>query len=210
MGFTFNFTPDKLAACINNPQIGDWYPTIAATLPEYQITTVERVAMWLAQMGHESGDFRALSENLNYGANGLMGTWPKYFPAAGTANRYARQPELIANRAYANRMGNGPESSGDGWKYRGRGILQITGKSNYLQCSQTLYGDANILLESPDLLSEVDGAVRSACWFWNNHNLNAYSDARDVVTVTKKINGGTNGLDDRTRRWNHNLQVLAS
>jgi len=210
MSFTFEFTPEKLAACIRNPSVGDWYETIVNVLPEYEINNAERVAMWLAQMGHESGDFKSLSENLNYGAKGLMGTWPRYFSTEAVANQYARKPEMIANRAYASRMGNGPEESGEGWKFRGRGIIQITGKSNYTQCSQTLYGDANILLEQPEILCEIDGAVRSACWFWNSRNLNSLSDAHDVLGVTKKINGGTHGLDDRTKRWNNNLQTLAN
>lgn len=207
MSFDFDFTLDKLSQCIANPRIEMWYQTIIDVLPEYGITTVNRVAGWLSQTGHESGDFRTLQENLNYSGTALMGQWPRYFPTSAIANQYHRQPEKIANRAYANRMGNGPESSGDGWKFRGRGILQVTGKDNYRRCSQALYGD-DLLLTQPELLVEVDGAVRSACWYWNSRNINDDADRQDVTMMTKKINGGTTHIDDRRRRFNLCLQIL--
>lgn len=209
MAFEFDFTLDKLAGCINNPAIENWYDTIIQTLPEYNITSINRVAAWLAQMGHESADFRTLVENLNYSAQALRRTWPRHFPTDAIAQQYHRQPERIANRAYANRMGNGPESSGDGWKYRGRGIIQITGKSNYTNCSMALYGDAQILLDEPQILCEVDGAVRSACWFWNSRDINDPADSQDIVEVTRRINGGTHGLDDRQKRYHRALAVLS-
>jgi putative chitinase len=208
MSFDFDFTPEKLANCINNSHINEWYEHIVAVLPDYEINTVNRVACWLAQMGHESGDFKFTSENLNYSAKGLRGVFGKYFPTDELAQQYQRQPEKIANRVYANRMGNGAESSGDGWKFRGRGIIQITGKSNYTTCSETLYGDPNILLDNPDILCEMDGAVRSACWFWNSRYLNDWADSLDNLTVTKKINGGTHGLADRDQRLQKNLTIL--
>lgn len=209
MSFQFTFTPTKLQACVpSNPRITDWYDVICKTLPEYNITTWQRVAQWIAQVGHESGNFRTLVENLNYGAVGLKNTWPRSFPTLQIAQSYERQPERIANRTYANRMGNGSEQSGDGWKFRGRGLIQITGKSNYIQASKTLYGDENILLNDPDILKEPDGAIRSACWFWNSRNLSVPADKEDTQTVTRLINGGLNGLDDRVARYNTARSVL--
>jgi putative chitinase len=208
MSFDFDFTVDKLAQCINNSKINEWYDHIVQVLPDYEINTVNRIACWLAQMGHESGNFKFVVENLNYSANGLRSVFGKYFPTDALAQQYQRQPEKIANKVYANRMGNGDEASGDGWKFRGRGIIQITGKNNYVNCSQTLYGDANILLDNPDILCEIDGAVRSACWFWNSRQLNDWADNLDNLTITKKINGGTHGLADRDQRLQKNLKVL--
>lgn len=208
MGFQFDFTPEKLAKCIRNPSIGRWYVPLCEILPEYGIVTKNRVAGWLSQCGHESGDFQALVENLNYGAPGLLSTFPKYFPTKQLAESYQRNPEKIANRVYGGRMGNGPEPTGEGWEFRGRGILQITGKENYRNCSKALYGDENILMETPKLLAEMDGAIRSACWYWNSRNINADADRGDVLAMTKKVNGGTKGLDDRQRRWTVCLQAL--
>lgn len=207
MTFSFDFTPDKLAACIPNPKIGDWYDVLVKNLPDYQITTPNRVAQWLAQIAHESGDFRLLTENLNYGAKGLRATFPKYFPTDQLANSYARQPERIANRVYGGRMGNGPEASGEGWRFRGRGLIQITGKSNYTACSQALYGDL-VLLDYPEILTEPDGAVRSACWYWTYRKINDPADTADTVECTRRINGGTNGLDDRLARYNRYRRIL--
>jgi putative chitinase len=175
-------------------------------LPTYSVNTPKRIAAFLSQCAHESMDFTHLHENLNYGAKGLLATFPKYFDA-NLANQYARIPEKIANRVYANRMGNGDEASGDGYKFRGRGILQITGKANYHVCSHALYDD-DTLIDHPELLEEVDGAIRSALWYWNTHLLNVPADAGDVLTLTKKINGGTIGLDDRTTRYNNALAIL--
>jgi len=207
MGFDFDFTPEKLAACINNPNIDQWYGPLVDILPQYAINTRLRVAGWLSQCGHESGDFKFLQENLNYGAKGLLTVFPRYFPTQALAESYQRKPEMIANRVYGGRMGNGAEPTGDGWKYRGRGLIQITGKDNYTRCSRTLYGN-DILLENPDLLLDIDGAIRSACWYWNSRNINVDADNRDVLTMTRKINGGTHGLDDRQRRYNNCMAVL--
>lgn len=154
----------------------------------------------MAQMAHESADFTRLKENLNYGAAGLIATWPSRFDA-GLAAAYARQPEKIANKVYANRMGNGSEESGDGWKYRGRGIIQITGKSNYAACSKALYGDYR-LLDIPEVLeTDHDVIVRSACWFWNEKDLSKLADDNNINEITKRINGGYHGIEDRTARY---------
>ena len=164
------------------------------------INTKERVCMFLAQCGHESGGFTVYNENLNYSAKGLRGVFGKYFPTDALANQYARQPEKIANKVYANRMGNGPESSGDGWKYFGRGIIQLTGKSNYKEFSEYSGIDA---VNNPDLLStDISVAIKSAVWFWNKNNLNKYCDNNDFIGLTKRINGGTNGLADRQDKFN--------
>lgn len=207
MSFDFDFTPSKLSKCIKNPKIGDWYDALCDILPEYGITSKLRVAGWLSQTGHESGDFKFVQENLNYGARGLLATFPKYFPTQSLAESHERKPEKIANKVYGGRMGNGTEASGDGWKFRGRGLIQVTGRENYSKCSEALYGNL-ILLETPELLQEIDGAVRSACWYWNSRNLNAAADKGDVVGMTKKINGGINGLDDRQARYRTCMQVL--
>lgn len=209
MSFTFDFTEQKLAQAIKNNDISKWYAAVCEYLPQYQINTVQRVSAWLAQCGHESGDFKLLQENLNYSAKGLRTVFGKYFLTEDMALQSQRQPEKIANIVYANRMGNGAVTSGDGWKFRGRGLIQVTGKDNYTACSKALYGDL-ILLEDPDLLCDIDGAVRSACWFWNFRKLNADADREDHVTVTRKINGGNHGLDDRILRYNNVFRVLNS
>lgn len=166
-------------------------------LPLYQINTPIRIAHFLAQIIHESGHLHFKAENLNYSATALRSVFRKYFQNDEIANEYARKPAMIANRVYANRMGNGSESSGDGWKYRGRGLIQLTGCDNYKACGTALGLD---LLKNPDLLCEnPEVIVNSACWFWKSRNLNEWSDADDVLTITKKINGGTNGLEDRKK-----------
>lgn len=207
MPFDFDFTEDAIANCIDNDNSASWYSILVTTLPTFSITSKLRFAAWIAQMGHESQDFKTLKENLNYRSAGLRITFGKYFTNDAVASAYEHQPEKIANRVYANRMGNGDEASGDGWKYRGRGLIQITGKNNYSACSMALYNDDR-LLTNPDLLIQMDGAVRSACWFWNRGGLNAYADKSDLRTITIRINGATNGLEDRTDRYEHALSVL--
>jgi len=207
MGFDFNFTVDQLAVCIPNPNISFWYQPICDILPTYQITSILRVAAWLAQMGHESGDLAEIDENLNYSAKGLRNTFPKYFPTDELALAYARQPIKIASRVYGGRMGNGAEPTQEGWKYHGRGLIQITGKENYTMCSNALYGDTR-LIDTPELLTEQDGAIRSACWYWNSRELNTCADNKDILTITKRINGGTNGLTQRMDRYQRALQIL--
>ena len=191
----------------NNPYLEHWTDALNKILPDYDITTPQRIAAFLAQTAHESGGYTALHENLNYKAESLMRVWPRYFPDIATANRYAHNPEMIANRAYAGRMGNGDEASGDGWRYCGRGLLQVTGHDNY----QAFADSVGIPVEqAPDFLQTFEGAVQSACWFWETNNLNQYADAGDILTMTKRINGGTLGLDDRTARYQHALQVLGA
>jgi len=187
----------------------EWYEELLGVLPQYEIDTPNRVAAFIAQCGHESMGFTALQENLNYSADGLRKIFGKYFPTAEIAKQYARKPEMIANRAYANRIGNGDEDSGDGYKYRGRGIIQITGRNNYSKCSIALFDDETNLLENPDLLIEPHYAMHSACWFWNATRLNALADSGDMKTMTKRINGGYLGLEDRIAHYNHALEVLA-
>ena len=203
MSFTFDFTEEMLALCIpKNKDPGIWYDALEEQLPKFTIVTPARVAGFISQCGHESLDFTILTENLNYSASALNKVFPKYFERAGRdAKEYHRQPEKIANVVYANRMSNGDEASGDGWRYRGRGIVQLTGKANYTQCSMDLFGDDS-LVQNPDLVSEPDYAVLAACWFWHKNRLNDICDAGDVVKLSKRINGGTHGLADRINRWN--------
>jgi putative chitinase len=169
------------------------------------ITTPQRQAMFLSQLAHESGNFRFVVENLNYSADALRRVFGKYFPTDALANQYARQPERIANRVYASRMGNGDEASGDGWKYRGRGLIQLTGKDNY--ASFSLQADNNALVE-PDLVAEPKLAVESAGWYWATNRLNQLADTGDVKAVTRRINGGYNGLEDREAKYNKLMDVL--
>lgn len=168
-----------------------------AAMDEFEINTSQRRAMFLAQCCHESGHFRAVSENLNYKADSLTRVFPKYFRDVDP-NDYAKQPEKIANRVYGGRMGNGDEESGDGYRFRGRGLIQLTGKSNYIACSEDLEVD---LIENPDYLITPEGAARSAAWFWSANDLNKYADADDIVGCTKRVNGGTIGLEERTELY---------
>lgn len=162
-------------------------------ITSYGINTQLRLAHFMAQIEHESG-LKPISENLNYSASGLAKTFGKYFPTVSLSNMYANKPEAIANRVYANRMSNGNEKSGDGWKYRGRGFLQITGKSNYILLSKDTRID---YLNNPQWLLRESDALISALWFWNKHKLNDLADKNDILAITKKINGGLNGLDHR-------------
>lgn len=176
-------------------------------LPRYDITTVDEVAAFLAQCGHESLDFTHVEENLNYSADALERVWPSRFPNAETAALYARNPQKIANKVYASRMGNGDEASGDGWKYHGRGAIQLTGHNNYAAFAN----HAGMSIDDvPAYLVTVTGAVESACWFWSTNGLNAYADRDDIVGLTKRINGGVVGLDDRTSRFDRCLAALRS
>ncbi|MBR2239965.1 MAG: glycoside hydrolase family 19 protein [Bacilli bacterium] len=192
-------TIDQLYNINNNLNKADceyYINALNRVLPLYGINTPLRLAHFLAQVLHESGHLKYKSENLNYSAQALLKVFPKYFKTTADANAYARQPVKIANRVYANRMGNGNEASGEGWKYRGRGLLQITGRSNYEQCGKYINSD---LMHYPDsILGDPDLNVKVACWYWTTRNLNQFADNDDIVTITKKINGGLNGLQDRT------------
>ena len=209
MSFEFNFTQAKLQECLpRNPHIDGWYPLLADVLPKFEINTIQRVAAFLAQCAHESAEFTTLHENLNYKAETLHKVWPKYFPDEATCNQYAHNQEMIANRAYANRMGNGPEESGDGFRYCGRGLIQLTGKSNYQQCSRDLYQDDR-LLEHSTWFETPEGALWGACWFWHKNNLNPLADQEDLDTMTRRINGGTLGIEDRQSRYTAYCDILA-
>lgn len=167
---------------------------ITTVLPKFGIDTPLRKAHFLAQVAHESGGLKYSAENLNYSAQGLRSVFGKYFKTNEIAAAYARQPEKIANKVYADRMGNGNEASGDGWKYRGRGLIQLTGKENYKQFAQDYGVDC---VNNPDLLLQPEWALASAGWFWQKRNLSAFADKDDIVMITKRINGGINGLNDR-------------
>lgn len=210
MSFEFDFTADKLAQLIKkNKEPQYWYNAMCEYLPKFEIVTPARVAGFIAQCQHESLDFTILTENLNYGAKGLRGLFGKYFPTDELAKQYERKPEMIANRIYASRMANGPETSGDGWKFRGRGILQITGRANYTQCSRDLFQD-DTLVNDPDLVRTPEYAIITACWFWHKNQLNHICDTGDIVLLSKKINGGTIGLEDRIHHWNQALDLFES
>lgn len=188
------------------PAMADkWLIPLQFTCDKFDINTPERIAGFLAQIGHESGGFRFTSENLNYRAEALSRLWPSRFPP-GIVESYAMQPEKIANRAYCDRMGNGDEASGDGWKYRGRGLIQLTGKDNYASFSLNADNEA---LVKPDLVAEPELAALSAGWFWKKNGLNALADNKDIVGMTRRINGGTNGLDDRQMRYSRLISVLS-
>ena len=184
-----------------------WIEAFDQLLPDYEINTPKRVAAFIAQCAHESGNFRFLKENLNYKAESLMKTFPKYFSDRDTANAYAKQPIKIANRVYANRMGNGDEASGDGYRYCGRGLIQLTGKTNYDWFAASLEISST---EASEYLETFEGAAQSACWFWESNNLNVEADAGDIKKMTKKINGGYIGLDDRIKHYEHALHVLGA
>lgn len=173
-------------------------------LPKYEINTKDRICAFLAQCGHESAGFKILSENLNYSKDGLLKTFSKYFNES-TATAYARQPEKIASKVYANRMGNGDEASKDGFTYRGRGAIQLTGKNNY-QAFATAIGKS--LPETVAYCGTLAGALESACWYWKTNGLNAFADKKDVIGMTKKINGGLIGIVDRQELYNKAQQVI--
>lgn len=170
-----------------------WAKILTDTMRRYHIDTPQRQAFFLAQVSHESSRLSVISENLNYSANGLLSVFGKYFTPE-LAEEYARKPYRIASRVNANRMGNGPESSGDGWRYRGKGLIQITGKTNHVLCGMALDVD---LLHFPDILFEPEYSALSAGWFWSNRGLNVIADSGDFELLTRRINGGLNGIEDR-------------
>jgi putative chitinase len=201
------FTVEILRDCLPEASIQNvelFADPIERTCQEFDIVTPWRTAAFIAQVGHESCNLKFVKENLNYSAQGLLKVFPKYFDAE-TANRYNRNAEAIANRVYANRMGNGNEASGDGWRYRGRGLIQLTGKHNYTKCGEGLNVD---LISDPTYLESPEGAARSAGWFWNSRGLNTFADVGDIKNMTKRINGGFIGLEDRIKHYEHALHVL--
>jgi putative chitinase len=171
-----------------------WLGPLEETFAKYDISTPQRQAAFIGQCQHESANFNTLEENLHYKAESLMKVWPSRFTNDLIAGAYANNPEKIANKVYAGRMGNGDEESGDGWKYHGRGLIQLTGRDNYANCGSSLNLD---LLGNPNLLIEPKYATLSAGYFWNKKGLNALADSKDYDTMTKRINGGLIGIDDR-------------
>ena len=199
-------TQEQLRSCIgDNPYLEQWCNALNKILPEYGIDTPQRVAAFIAQCAHESNGFRSLKENLNYRAESLMRVFKKYFPTPELAQQYAHKQEAIANRVYANRMGNGPEESGDGFRYCGRGLIQLTGHDNYQAFADSIESSIDSI---PEYLGTFEGAVQSACWFWETNNLNAFADKNDILGMTKRINGGTICLEDRQKHYQHALHVF--
>ena len=196
---------EQLKQMIKNPHIDHWHEAIDQLLPEYDINTPARVAAFVAQCAHESGNFVFVKENLNYRAASLRKTFGKYFTDDATAAAYANKPEKIANRVYANRMGNGDEASGDGYRFCGRGLIQLTGRDNYTFFAGSLEIPVE---EASEYLSTFEGATQSACWFWETNNLNRFADVGDIKGLTKAINGGYIGLEDRIRHYEHALHVM--
>ena len=187
------------------PYAEHWHEALEQLLPDYEINTPQRIAAFIAQCAHESGGFRFVKENLNYKAASLRKIFGKYFPDDAIAAAYANRPEMIANRVYGGRMGNGPEASGEGYKYCGRGLLQLTGKENYSWFAASLEIGPE---EAAEYLETFEGAAQSACWFWETNNLNVEADAGDIKKMTKKINGGYIGLEDRIKHYEHALHIM--
>jgi putative chitinase len=185
----------------------EWVDPINETFEKFKIETRRQQAAFIAQCQHESGNFKLLSENLNYRAETLMKLWPKRFPTLDFANQYSRNPKKIANKVYSSRMGNRDEASGDGYRFRGRGCIQLTGHANYFHAGQALGVD---FVMEPDLVATPKYAALTAGWFWSTHNCNNLAEAADWVGLTKKINGGTIGLDDRVKHINEAFAVLGS
>jgi putative chitinase len=183
----------------------EWVVPLDKTFKKYEINTLKRQACFVGQCMHESGGFKQLNENLNYGAKGLVGTWPSRFPNLEYAAEFERKPERIANKVYGGRMGN--TEDGDGWKYHGRGLIQLTGKENYDNCGSGLGVD---LVGNPDWLATPEYAALSAGWFWNKKGLNALADSMDIDTMTKRINGGSIGIADRKAKIEKVMNVLGT
>jgi len=209
MSFEFDFTKEHLAEIISD-DADNWYDALCKLLPKYGITTERRVAHFLSQCAHESGGFKKLEENLNYSAKALRAVFGRYFgePPKADADEYARNPEMIANRVYNDayrkyKMGNTQE--GDGWRFRGRGLKQLTGRENYTNFGKSVGMTAE---EAAEYVATPAGAIESACWFWDTKKLNNIADTDDVVKMTKIINGGNIGLEDRQKRYAHALKVL--
>lgn len=220
-----NITSEQLKAVMSAAQsanIQQYLPYLNQEMPVYQINTPSRAAAFLAHLAHESGQFSVVTENLHYKAAGLVKVFSKYFPDLAAATPFAGKPEKIANKVYAGRLGNGAEESGDGWNFRGRGLIQLTGRKTYGDCSKALTGDRKTFQDAPDLLTTPQYAVASACWFWTVYKeLNAVADQSDTWTTTYKgkpynkfqwltirINGGLNGYADRIAFWERAKAVI--
>jgi putative chitinase len=212
-----------VAAGVKRATAEKWVDAVAAACQEFNINTPQRIAGFLSQCAHESGGFERLQENLNYSADGMAGIWPRRFAVLGPdnkpikkdgkniPNKFAlalhRKPEMIANVVYSGRMGNGPTESGEGWLYRGRGLKQLTGKDNHRACSAGLGVD---LVSNPDMLLEPVYAARSAAWFWATNKCNNFADSGDIEGLTKKINGGLIGIEDRKKRYASAVSSLSA
>lgn len=186
---------------------GKWLEPLLKTFEKYEINTPVRQAAFIGQCGHESASFKVLKENLNYSAKGLMATWPSRFPDMDMAEKYERQPEKIANKVYGGRADLGNTEDGDGWKFSGKGLIQLTGRTNYKTCGDALGID---LISNPELLLEPMWACLSAGWFWNKRGLNALADDQSWELLTKRINGGTHGLQDRIERTHKAMDILGA
>ena len=184
----------------------EWVSALNDTFAKFNIVSVKQQAAFIGQCAHECGNFRTLEENLNYRAATLMKLWPKRFPTLEIANSYEKNPKKIANMVYSNRMGNRDEASGDGYRFKGRGCIQLTGHSNYYHASKSCGVDFVI---NPDLVATPQYAAMTGGWFWSTHNCNALAEAQDWIGLTKKINGGTIGLDDRIKRTDQAVAVLS-
>ena len=185
----------------------EWVPALNDTFARWGIATPRQQAAFIGQCGHECGQFRILEENLNYKAATLMKLWAKRFPTLEIANAYAGNPKKIANMVYASRMGNRDEASGDGYRFRGRGCIQLTGYANYFHAGQAIGVD---FVAEPDLVSTPKYAALTAGWFWDTHKCNEAAEAADWTKLTKIINGGTIGLDDRVAHTNQALAVITA
>ncbi len=206
--FTCNFTQDILSKILfNNKQVDVWFNALSSYLPKFDVTSKLRLSSFLAQTMTETSNFTILSENLNYSGSTLFKLFPSKFASLDVANQYAYQPGKIANLIYSNRLGNGPAETGDGWKYRGRGLIQLTFRDNYEAFSQDIFGNTSVI-DNPDLLLQPDIAVQGALWYWHTHSLNKYADIKDNVSITKLINGGTNGLSQRLTNYNKCMMFL--
>ena len=184
-----------------------WVKPLNDTFSKYQINTPVRQAAFIGQCGHESNNFKTLEENLHYSTKGLMATWPSRFPDAVTAKKYANNPEAIANKVYGGRADLGNTEEGDGWRFHGRGVIQLTGRSNYTVCGEAL---SQPLTAQPSLLLEPEWACLSAGWFWNKKNLNLLADSESWELMTKRINGGLIGLNDRIERIHKAMDILGA
>ena len=184
-----------------------WLDPLNATFDKYELNTPTRQAAFIGQCGHESGNFKTLEENLHYSAKGLMATWHSRFPDETIADKYANNPEMIANKVYGGRADLGNTEDGDGWRFHGRGVIQLTGRANYKTCGDAIGVD---LINAPELLLEPKNAVMSAGWFWNKRGLNALADNQDWETITKRINGGTLGLQDRIDKTHKAMDILGA
>jgi putative chitinase len=205
----FNFTENMLKQMLpSNQKTNLWYVLLMDFLPRYNVNTKDRLAAFVAQTAHESNEYRTLEENLNYSWEALRSIFPRYFPTDEIAMQYHRRPEMIANCVYfdknrISKLGNVEE--GDGWRFRGKGLIQLTGRHNVEEFAKSINMTAE---EASSYLETEEGAMASACWFWTENNCNDYVDAGDIEGLSKRINGGTIGLKDRIKKWNKNIDIL--